>query len=58
MSKLITELKEKGLYTYTRWNVLFICPPLSITEDELSWGLNLIDEVLYLADDIVDKSSN
>lgn len=57
MSKLITELKEKGLYTYTRWNVLFICPPLSITEEELSWGLNQIDEVLFLADEFVNKAS-
>ena len=56
ISTIISTLKEKGLYTYSRWNILFICPPLSITADELSWGLDLIDEVLDMADDYVAKS--
>jgi taurine---2-oxoglutarate transaminase len=53
MSKLITKLKENGLYAYTRWNVLFICPPLSITKEELDWGMDQIDNVLAIADEYI-----
>ena len=53
MSKLTAKLKENGLYAYTRWNVLFICPPLSITKAELDWGLDQIDQVLTIADEHV-----
>ena len=50
MSKIIAKLKEDGMFAYTRWNVLFICPPLSITKDELDWGLDRMDDALRLAD--------
>jgi len=56
VSELLTKLKEEGLFTYSRWNVLFICPPLSITREELSWGLDKIDQVLVIADDYVAKN--
>ena len=55
MSRLIVELKDMGLFTYTRWNVLFICPPLSITQEELSWGLDKIDHVLGIADEHISN---
>jgi taurine--2-oxoglutarate transaminase len=49
-SKYINELnlylKKKGLLTLIRWNHLYICPPLSITRDELNSGLEIIDEAL------------
>ena len=49
--QLLGKLKELGLITYMRWNVLFICPPLCITKDELSWGLDQIDAALKIVDD-------
>jgi taurine--2-oxoglutarate transaminase len=55
MSKLTAKLKDKGVYAYTRWNVLFICPPLSITKDELDWGMDQIDQVLEIADDYITQ---
>jgi len=51
MSRLLSSLQDKGLYTYARWNVLFICPPLSITREELSHGLDIIDDALHIIDD-------
>jgi taurine--2-oxoglutarate transaminase len=56
MSELITRLKAGGLYAYTRWNILFICPPLSITKEDLTWGLGKIDDVLTLTDEFVAKN--
>jgi taurine--2-oxoglutarate transaminase len=37
---------ERGLYLMTHWNVIMICPPLTITREELGEGLAILDEVL------------
>ncbi len=54
--KLLGKLKGEGLYTYMRWNVLMICPPLCITKDELDWGLERIDRALSIVDDYIKRS--
>jgi taurine--2-oxoglutarate transaminase len=51
--QLLGKLKENGLYTYMRWNVLMICPPLCITAEELDWGLQQIDDALAVADEYI-----
>lgn len=51
--QLLGRLKEEGLYTYMRWNVLMICPPLCITKEELTLGLERIDEALTITDEYV-----
>lgn len=43
-------LREKGVYIYLRWNYMFIAPPIAINEEELKFGLDVIDECLDLAD--------
>ncbi len=53
---VLGKLKELGLLTYMRWNVLFICPPLCITKDVLEWGLERIDEALCIVDEYIDQS--
>ncbi|MFH1933274.1 MAG: aminotransferase class III-fold pyridoxal phosphate-dependent enzyme [Pseudomonadota bacterium] len=55
--QLLGRLKEKGVHTYMRWNVLMICPPLCITKEELAWGLETIDQALSLIDVYIAKSS-
>lgn len=57
MGQLLASLKEAGVFTYTRWNVLFICPPLSITQEELDWGLDRIDESIAPLDAAVKGGS-
>jgi len=44
-------LREKGVFVYTRWNYLFLAPPLSINEEELKFGLDAVDSCLSLADE-------
>jgi taurine---2-oxoglutarate transaminase len=39
---------ERGLYLMTHWNVIMVCPPLTITREELDEGLGILDEVLSL----------
>jgi taurine--2-oxoglutarate transaminase len=44
---------ERGLYLMTHWNVVMVCPPLTITREELDEGLAILDEVLSIADEYV-----
>jgi taurine--2-oxoglutarate transaminase len=42
---------ERGLYLMTHWNVIMVCPPLTITRDEIDEGIGILDEVLSIADE-------
>jgi taurine---2-oxoglutarate transaminase len=39
-------LREEGLYTFVRWNTIMTNPPLTITEEELAHGFDIIDRGL------------
>src|SRR5437016_7194283 len=34
---------DRGLYLMTHWNVVMVCPPLTITRDELEEGIAILD---------------
>jgi taurine---2-oxoglutarate transaminase len=42
---------ERGLYLMTHWNVIMVCPPLTITQDEIDEGIGILDEALSIADE-------
>jgi len=42
---------ERGLYLMTHWNVIMVCPPLTITRDEVEEGISILDEALTVADE-------
>jgi taurine--2-oxoglutarate transaminase len=44
---------ERGLYLMTHWNVIMVCPPLTITRDEIEEGIGVLDEALAIADEYV-----
>jgi taurine--2-oxoglutarate transaminase len=46
VTRLARAAMERGLYLMTHWNVIMVCPPLTITRDELDEGLGVLDEVL------------
>jgi len=50
MALLAGHLKSKHIYAFTRFNMLWICPPLIITTEELKHGLDAIEEALGLVD--------
>lgn len=50
MGRLRQHCLEQGLYVSTRWNLVYIAPPLCITEEELEEGLAVIDKGLELVD--------
>jgi taurine--2-oxoglutarate transaminase len=37
---------DGGLYLMTHWNVCMICPPLTITREELDEGIAILDDAL------------
>jgi len=53
-AKLQTAIKNalmsRDVYVLNRWNMLFIAPPLTVSEDEIRFGVKAIDEALDVAD--------
>ncbi len=50
MGKIIGLLKERRFMTYSHENMIFVCPPLIITEKQLLEELEKLDEVLSIVD--------
>jgi taurine--2-oxoglutarate transaminase len=42
---------DNGLYLMTHWNVVMVCPPLTITREELDEGIATLDDALSVADE-------
>ena len=50
MNQVGAKLKELGMYTFVRWNYIFIAPPLTVTEEQIDEGMAIISEALKIAD--------
>ncbi len=50
MGKIVGKLKDKGFMTYSHENMVFICPPLIITEKQLLEELIKLEDVLAVVD--------
>jgi taurine---2-oxoglutarate transaminase len=53
IARIVKAGLERGLYLMAHWNVIMVCPPLTITRDELDEGLAGLDAVLAIADEYV-----
>jgi taurine--2-oxoglutarate transaminase len=51
VARLSKAALERGLYLMTHWNVIMVCPPITITNEELAEGLAILDDVLSIADE-------
>jgi taurine---2-oxoglutarate transaminase len=51
MNQVAAKIKELGMYTFVRWNYIFIAPPLTITAEQIDEGLGIISEALKIADE-------
>ncbi len=51
VARLAKAALERGLYLMTHWNVLMVCPPLTITRAEAEEGVGILDDVLAIADE-------
>ena len=53
MNKVAAKIKELGMYTFVRWNYVFIAPPLCVTKEQIDEGLSIISQALEIADEHV-----
>lgn len=51
MNKVAAKIKELGMYTFVRWNYIFIAPPLCVTKDQVDEGLAIISKAISIADE-------
>ena len=51
MNKVAAKIKELGMYTFVRWNYIFVAPPLCVTKDQIDEGLAIISEAVLIADE-------
>ncbi|MBW8011531.1 MAG: aminotransferase class III-fold pyridoxal phosphate-dependent enzyme [Chloroflexi bacterium] len=50
MNEVGKYLRENGLFTFIKANMIFIVPPLSITKSQIDEGLEIIDQALDITD--------
>lgn len=55
MNQVAARLRQLGMYTFVRWNYVFVAPPLSITREQIDEGLAIISEALTIADQHVTE---
>jgi taurine--2-oxoglutarate transaminase len=49
--RMAAKMKELGMFTFVRWNWIFIAPPLIITKEQIDEGLGIISQVIEIADE-------
>ena len=56
MKQVARSIREQGMFTFVKWNFIFVAPPLNITKEEIDEGLTIISRALEIADREVQKS--
>ncbi len=49
-NKMAAKIRELGMFTFVRWNWIFIAPPLNVSKEEIDEGLQIISEAIAIAD--------
>ena len=50
-NKMAAKIRELGMFTFVRWNFIFIAPPLNVSKEEVDEGLKIISEAIAIADE-------
>lgn len=51
MNQVTSKLRELGMFTYCKWNFIFVAPPLIAKKDEIDEGIDIISKALSIADE-------
>lgn len=51
MNKVASKIKDLGMYTFVRWNYIFVAPPLCVTREQIDEGLAIISQAISIADE-------
>ncbi|PJB58476.1 MAG: aspartate aminotransferase family protein, partial [Bacteroidetes bacterium CG_4_9_14_3_um_filter_41_19] len=54
MNQVAAKIKELGMYTFVRWNYIFVAPPLIINKEQIDEGMNIISQAIAIADSYCD----
>ena len=52
--RILSRIRELGMFTFVRWSWIFIAPPLCVTEEQIEEGLSILSEAISIADKAVD----
>ncbi|RAP36899.1 aspartate aminotransferase family protein [Candidatus Marinamargulisbacteria bacterium SCGC AAA071-K20] len=58
MNKVTSKLRELGLFTFVRWNWIFIAPPLTITKSQIDVALSIISKAISEVDIYVERKDS
>jgi len=50
-NRMASKIRELGMFTFVRWNWIFIAPPLCVTKEEIDEGMDIISQVISIADE-------
>ena len=50
-NRMAAKIRELGMFTFVRWNWIFIAPPLNVTREEVDEGLRIVSQAISIADE-------
>jgi len=50
-TRIGSKLRELGLFTFVRWNWIFVAPPLCISRGQVDEGMDIIEKAIEIADE-------
>jgi taurine--2-oxoglutarate transaminase len=56
MAAMAAAARDEGVFLFTHFNRIHVLPPLNISDDDLRYGLGVIDRVLTIADEAAARS--
>jgi taurine--2-oxoglutarate transaminase len=58
-NRMAAKIKELGMFTFVRWNWIFIAPPLISTKEQIDEGMEIISKAIEIADEYyIGKTKN
>lgn len=54
MSKVKAKISELGMFTFVKWNFIFVAPPLVATKEEIDEGLGVLSQAIAESDAYCD----
>lgn len=49
--RMAAKIRELGMFTFVRWNFIFVAPPLTSTQAEIDEGMDIISQAISIADE-------
>ncbi len=50
MTQVAAKIRELGMFTFVKWNFIFVAPPLTITREQVDEGMEILSKAISIAD--------